>query len=155
MCDCHAAHLADERPSGQAAPTTHFGCCHPLGYDTATNRHRAGQLHLWRHQISLCCTRATFERDVPSASRQNERVALGCRRGALHIAMGLRLPTFISANQGVTTTNSRHSDIGTHRLRNPSCSRGYYEAAGLRKPEYSADFVPSSKPLVQCSSDRR
>ena len=93
----HAAHRPYEGSGRPPAVARHSRRGRPFGHGCAPHRHSAGQLRLRRREVSLYRTRASGHGYVPPALAAHECRAAGRRRGALHIAVGLRLPTLPTA----------------------------------------------------------
>ena len=71
----HPADRPDERPGRSAPQAGYPRSGDPFGPVGPTDRHRPGQLRLWRREIPLRRSRTARIRGLPSAGAANERIA--------------------------------------------------------------------------------
>ena len=83
---------ADERPGREPRGTGHTGAVRAFRNGPQGDRHGAQQRRVRRLQVPLCVARAPVHEPFPLLSGGDEGLLHSRRRGALHLAVGLRLP---------------------------------------------------------------
>ncbi len=144
----HAAHRPYEGSGRPPAVARHSRRGRPFGHGCAPHRHSAGQLRLRRREVSLYRTRASGHGYVPPALAAHECRAAGRRRGALHIAVGLRLPTLLPPHSRDQAAAAGRARAGAHGIGDGD-RRGRYNGFALfrRAAHHAQQFRPSQPVL--------
>ena len=150
----NAADRPDEGPGRPPQAARHQRGGDPFGTFDAANRHRARQLRLRRCQIPLRGSRTARDRGVPSARGADAGLAAGRRRGALHLAVGLRLPPLLPAHRRTARTAARSAGAGAHGIGHTRCRPRHHAAAALRRTARPAQLVRTAQPLLRRAARR-
>ena len=124
----HTPDCLDEGPG--AAPTAegHPGGSRLLGTNTRGDFAPLGQCHIRCLQVSLPVARTVGHTAVPEQGEPHEGVSDHGGRGALHLAVGLRLPSALPAHRGYAPIAAGGARIGTDRHCHRGGGEGYLPA---------------------------
>ena len=94
------------------------------------------------------------DRGVPSARGADAGLAAGRRRGALHLAVGLRLPPLLPAHRRTARTAARSAGAGAHGIGHTRRRPRHHAAAALRRTARPAQLVRTAQPLLRRAARR-